>query len=148
LVDAPDLKFDTWWQLDYACNCLGKRSCAVNYEEEYFKFDSNCQNIAQTRIENALRDPQNRDSNIPVPNLFFITECIADNILNPISDSPMTKQQMGLVVVFIDMIMIVLFLIFIEGLEHSQKAYVSKFKDQTIEMTDFAIRVKNLPANN
>jgi len=54
---------------------------------------------------------------------------------------------MGLVVVFIDIIMIVLFLIFIEGLENSQRAYVSKFKDQTVEMTDFAIRVKNLPSN-
>jgi len=43
------------------------------------------------------------------------------------------------------MIIVVSFLIFIEIAENGQKQYVTKFKDQTIEMDDFSIRVKNLP---
>ena len=39
------------------------------------------------------------------------------------------------------------FLAFIHFLEKSQRNYIDKFKNQTIEMDDFALRIKNLPVD-
>ena len=38
-----------------------------------------------------------------------------------------------------------LFIIFLEVAESGQKEYVEQFKDETIEMDDFSLRIKNLP---
>lgn len=47
--------------------------------------------------------------------------------------------------VFVDLFVIVIFLAFTNILERSQKNYVKGFKDDTLEMTDFTIRVKPMP---
>ena len=47
--------------------------------------------------------------------------------------------------VFVDLIVIILFLSFVNILERSQKKYVENFKNDTIDMTDFTIRVKPMP---
>jgi hypothetical protein len=52
---------------------------------------------------------------------------------------------MGTTIVIIDMLIIVSFLVFIQILEGAQNKYVQLFKDQTIEMTDFSVRVKHMP---
>ena len=85
------------------------------------------------------------DPNIPEPILFIVSECNTDAIINPLTDNPMTKSEMGLIVCFIDMLVVVLILVLSSLLEHSQKAYTAKFKEQTLQMSDFSIRVKNLP---
>jgi len=55
------------------------------------------------------------------------------------------KQDLGWIVVFVDLVIIITFLTFTNILEKSQKTYVKSFKDDTIEMTDFTIRVKPMP---
>ena len=55
------------------------------------------------------------------------------------------KQDLGWIVVFVDLFVIITFLSFVNILEKSQKTYVKSFKDDTIEMTDFTIRVKPMP---
>ena len=52
---------------------------------------------------------------------------------------------MALTIVFLDMIVVICFLIFIWIMEDSQEAYASQFKDESIEMNDFSIRVKGMP---
>ena len=43
------------------------------------------------------------------------------------------------------MLVVVIFLITIEIVEKRQMAYIEKFKETTVEMDDFSIRVENLP---
>jgi hypothetical protein len=71
--------------------------------------------------------------------------CQAQVAKNPFSGEEASKYAVGWAVVIVDIIMVIIFLIYIEILEFSQKTYVAEFKDQTIEMTDFTIRVENLP---
>lgn len=52
---------------------------------------------------------------------------------------------MALTIVFVDMIVVVCFLIFIWIMEDSQESYANQFKDESIEMNDFSIRVKGMP---
>ena len=47
----------------------------------------------------------------------------------------------------VDMGVVVGLLVFVTVVEWGQKRYVTKFKDQTIEMDDFTIRIQNLPKN-
>jgi len=107
---------------------MGKPSCTLNWLSDYWKLNNECQQVATSRIDASVAG-SSPNADIPEPILFIVSECIADGIINPLTDTKMTKMEMGLIVVFIDMIMIVLFLIFIELLENSQRAYVQKFND-------------------
>ena len=53
-----------------------------------------------------------------------------------------------MMIVLVDMIVVVCFLIFIWIMEDSQEAYANQFKDESIEMNDFSIRVKGMPHDN
>jgi hypothetical protein len=65
--------------------------------------------------------------------------------MNPFTGSLNSKYMMGTAVIIIDMLIVITFCIFIKIVELAQKNYVKKFKDQTIEMTDFTMRVKHMP---
>jgi hypothetical protein len=80
-----------------------------------------------------------------MPRIMLAAYCQAQVAINPFSGEEVSKYAVGGAVVTVDIIVVILFLIYIEILEFSQKSYVDEFKDQTIEMTDFTIRVKNLP---
>ena len=67
------------------------------------------------------------------------------DLVNPFTGEEVSKDSMSSLVVGIDMFVIVCTVIFIQILEYSQKQFVHKYKDQTIEMTDFTVIVKNLP---
>jgi len=86
------------------------------------------------------------DSNTPEPQMVIVAECISDTIINPYNKSQkFPKSSLGLVVVFIDFLVIISFLVFTWILQSSQEAYVKQFRNDTLEMTDFAIRVKRIP---
>lgn len=133
-----------WQDLDWACNCINEEECTIDLDSEFYTLEDECSNKLNNRIDRS-NFGQNSDSSVPEPNVVMVVECMAPTMTNPFTDTEMTKNEMGIIVVIIDMAIIVLFLIFISIVETSQKNFVKKFKDQTIEMTDFSIRVKNLP---
>jgi hypothetical protein len=53
-----------------------------------------------------------------------------------------------LIIVFVDLVVVVAFFLYIYCLSNGQERYVEMFKDQTIEMTDFAISIDNLPLDH
>jgi hypothetical protein len=71
--------------------------------------------------------------------------CNISKAINPFSGKEVSKTEIASIVVYIDMLVIILFLIYIEVTEKALKMFVDKFKDNTIEMTDFTIQMKNLP---
>ena len=58
------------------------------------------------------------------------------------------KDSFGIFVVIIDLLVIITILLFIYILDARQNEYIKVFKDKTIQMDDFAIRVKNLPKDS
>lgn len=59
--------------------------------------------------------------------------------------SKQKKQYVGTVIAVIDVLVVISFMIFISCIKKSQRAYLNKFKDQTIELDDFTIIMRNLP---
>ena len=53
----------------------------------------------------------------------------------------MTKEAIGLYLVKMDILVVILFILFIELAQHSQLFYIDAFKEQTIEMDDFTLKV-------
>ena len=79
------------------------------------------------------------------PEIILSIPC--GNIKIPMSNFSMDRGNFGIIVVFIDMLVILAVMIYIHILRERQKEYIAQFNQQVIEMSDFAIRVKNLPTN-
>lgn len=80
------------------------------------------------------------------PQLMVIAKCESPKIKNPFNEEQeYAKDQFGVLIVFFDMGTVILIIIFAETLGSSQEDYAKAFNMQTIEMTDYTIRVKNLP---
>lgn len=62
-----------------------------------------------------------------------------------LGNSTWKKDSFGIFVVFIDFIVVVIILIYISMLSRKQKEFIKVFKDETMQMDDFSIRIKNLP---
>lgn len=78
--------------------------------------------------------------------MIMIASCVSPKIQNPFDDKEYwEKDQFGVLIVFFDMVTVSLIVIFSILLNNSQEDYAHNFNMQTIEMTDFTIRVKNLP---
>ena len=60
----------------------------------------------------------------------------------------MDREDFGTVVVFIDMVVVLTFIGFIWMLEKGQESYIDQFERQTIEMTDFGVRIKGMPLDD
>lgn len=74
-----------------------------------------------------------------------MSNCLTTEVHNPFTGSNISKDSLGGIVVFIDILIVISLCVFIQVLEAAQKKYVSNFKDQTIEMTDFTLRMSGLP---
>ena len=57
----------------------------------------------------------------------------------------MSKDSFGIFIVVLDLLVIMVIVCFIYLLDVSQNKYIEEFNKQTIKMSDFTIRVKNLP---
>lgn len=88
------------------------------------------------------------DENVPEPRLMLVTDCVLADIINPFSNEPLQKAEMAKIIVWIDMVVVISFLIFIWFMEESQEAYAHQFKEESIEMNDFSIRVKGMPLDH
>ena len=85
------------------------------------------------------------DPNVAEPTLVIVADCHLDELYNPFSGEVITKESFGQTIVIIDLIVVLSFLVFTQWIEYSQKLYVKSYKDHAIEMSDFTIRVKNIP---
>lgn len=75
----------------------------------------------------------------------MVAECISNNVTNPFTNKIYTKEQLGGFIVGFDIATIVFLILFTWILKKTQKEYIDKFNRDTIQMTDFSIRVKGIP---
>lgn len=106
----------------------------ANAENRLWKFSEQCNNQIESQIELGN-----------LPYLIIVAECISSVIINPFTGQDYSKEQLGFLVAIIDIMVILSSIVFVSLLEKSQDEYIEKHKNQTIEMTDFAISIKNLP---
>lgn len=64
---------------------------------------------------------------------------------NPFSGDEFAKDQLGVMIVFFDIFSVLALIVFAKVLISTQEDYVKAFDKATIQMTDFTIRVRNLP---
>lgn len=60
-------------------------------------------------------------------------------------NEPFAKSKLGMLVVVLDLLSVISILIFIKVIKLRQMEFISQYKQQTITMPDFAIKVKHLP---
>lgn len=80
------------------------------------------------------------------PSIIAIASCHATSMYNPFNtNQEIDKNDFGHIIIIFDIITIFAIIIFVKVLEVTQKEYVDHFDEATLEMTDFTIRVDNLP---
>ena len=121
-------------QSHYIKNCVGKSSCEVTIDRT--------KDIIDACLSNNIKK---KGEIYKGPNIILSVPC--GYIKIPLSDYSMDRGKFGILVVFIDMLVIIAVIIYIYVLQERQKEFIDQFNQQVIEMSDFAIRVKNLPTN-
>ena len=74
--------------------------------------------------------------------------CLADGVPVPWLDASkyrLRKDDFGVFVVGVDFLVVVTLICFIYILDGRQREFIDQFNNRTIMMTDYTIRIKNLP---
>lgn len=100
-----------------------------------YKLKSKCYDKLAQRSKVEKDDPQ----------LIALATCISPKIKLPGVEEEFEKEQLGLMIVFFDIATVLAIIAFTKILIGTQEEYADMFDQATIEMTDFTIRVKNLP---
>ena len=143
----------------YSQDCEGKNrsQCMIpNDLSDAGPFSTKCRKILNERIRASRfhRDSEGNnfgqyfDKDVPEPVITVRALCVSDTIAVPYIDYPIEKDAFGLFIVIIDFCVIMSIMGFIHILEQRQLEYIEQFKRQTIQMSDFALRVKNLPRDS
>jgi hypothetical protein len=85
------------------------------------------------------------DETVPEPRIIILAMCEDLDIMDPFTGITIHKKDFGMIIVIVDIIVILALIIFTWALEIGQENYVKMYLDHTIEMTNFTIRIKNLP---
>jgi hypothetical protein len=64
---------------------------------------------------------------------------------NPFSDTPLTKYDLGYIILIVDSIVIFVLLLFIYLIEVGQKNFIEIFNANTITPEDFTLKIKGMP---
>ena len=78
---------------------------------------------------------------------MVFVKCNTTWVVNDHGQKLVRKDMLGWIVVVADFFVIIAFQMFTYAMEQGQENYVNQFRDDTLEITDFAIRVKNVPHN-
>ena len=84
-------------------------------------------------------------SQLPEPVFLAQATCDPGDLNVPLLNIPIPKDVFGICLVLVDFLVVVLIICFINVLDLRQKQFIEQYKNQTMEMSDYTIRVKNLP---
>ena len=83
----------------------------------------------------------------PLPEPVFLAQavCLADGVPVPWLNARLRKDDFGVFVVGVDFLVVVTLICFIYILDGRQQEFIDQFNNRTIMMTDYTIRIRNLP---
>ena len=140
--------------------CKGSRTCTIPlkgspgiFDSEFIpRLKSRCYNMiiarekASKMSSTADSDPKTTDTaQLPEPVFLAQATCDPGNLNVPLLNIPIPKDVFGICLVLVDFLVIVLIICFIYVLDLRQRQYIKQYKNQTMEMSDYTVRVKNLP---
>ena len=79
--------------------------------------------------------------------MIAIAECVLTEMDAP-GGAKIDREDFGMIVVAIDMLVIITIVLFIWFLEKGQESFIEQFEQETIEMTDFSVRIKGMPEDD
>jgi len=113
--------------------------------------NENCHRIIDKRIKseaasNVFSDLVNPN---PQPYIIALARCQTKTVDVTFmgTDYQLHKEDFGIVIVLIDFLVISIYLYFIHFLETKQDDFINEFKDQSIEMDDFAVEISPIPCD-
>lgn len=74
-----------------------------------------------------------------------LAKCASLKVENPFTGSEYSKESLGVFIVFFDICTVIGLIIFMNLLSETQEDYVEIFDQATVQITDFTVRVKNMP---
>jgi len=95
-----------------------------------WEYDTDCSTLINERVSKSSSFKySNVDSKTPEPNFMLTTECDI-GITNPFSGSEetITKTDLAHIMVIIDMVVVIMFMMFIWFMEISQENYATQFE--------------------
>jgi hypothetical protein len=79
---------------------------------------------------------------------MVFARCDDLDIPNPFSDEPLTKYDLGYIIVVVDIFVMITLFLFIYMIERGQANFVEIFNANTITPEDFTVKVKGIPDEN
>jgi len=87
-----------------------------------------------------------RDFRRREPVIFAVAFCVSDQIYSPLSGESMgNKASFVYVIIIIDIIVVLIFICYINFLERRFKQYAEVFDKASVEMRDFTLEISGLP---
>ena len=150
------LTFETYFNN----TCKGSRTCTIPlkgspgiFDSEFIpRLSSKCYNMIIEREQASKMSsptdsgPKTNDTaQLPEPVFLAQATCDPGDLNVPLLNIPIPKDVFGIYLVLVDFLGVFLIICFIYVLDLRQREYIKQYKAQTMEMSDYTIRVKNLP---
>jgi len=90
LEEHDEYEADNWFDLEYTCNCIGKKNCSMTVLSDDWSLDTSCDTEKTLRVNNAHSSTPN--VSIPDPNFMIVAKCATLSIINPMSGKPISKE--------------------------------------------------------
>ena len=139
---------EQFWQ----ANCVGRSQCEMPIDlSDEGPLSKTCRRTLRQRMRASkftLKDKsldQAYEEEVPEPVITVQALCVAGTVDIPYTGYKIPKDDFGLMIVLIDFVVVISISVFAYILEQRQMDYVDEFRRRTIQMSDFSLRVKNLP---
>lgn len=155
----PESKRNDFLNL-YGKYCLNQPSCSIPINLFFGLYNENlkeqCRNEYLRRIKySAFRQTLNfdgsiifgpeKDDSVPEPIVIARASCKSSLVKIPFSEEMVSKDQLGSMVVLIDIVAVISMLLFVCILDMRQEEFINAFKESTIQMDDYSLKIKNFP---
>lgn len=120
----------------YTGRCMNQSSCTIGFK-----------NISQFLTPSCQDEYKRKKENGESTSLVFYSKCLSDEIAIPYTSFTVDKGYFALYVVGLDIVIGFSFILFISVIRTRQEEYIVEFLMQTVQMSDFTVRVSNLPCD-
>lgn len=141
----------------YEKECLNNASCSINvnvfFGLGYDGMKESCRNEYKNRLakssfkymDGTTTNNPDKDDSVPEPMVMARASCKSGMVKIPFTKREVSKDMLGSLVVLVDIVAVIIILLFIYILEMRQEEFIEAFKESTIQMDDYTLKVKNFP---
>ena len=116
-------------------------------------FTDQCVAELNSRTQKIYKQPEEMTAlqrvNMRQPSIIALAKCQQKEVELKLGTSSyvLLKEDFGILVILLDFVIVIVFLLYILIIDQKQQEFIDEFKDQTIEMDDFAVEFDAIPNN-